>query len=121
MYFTNILAFADTNAALKWVGLAVAIVVVAFLMVDLVINIKKRNHVKLNITALVFLVLALVGYVITQFVLTNLPAIVGFVWVAFLVAYLICDVILAVVIGKDNRRAKRDSAEDSAEEEPKTE
>ena len=108
MYAANILAFfSKTTDALKWVGLAVAVLVVAFLMADLIINIKKRKRVKMNITALVFLLLALLTYILTQWVLTDLPAFVGFIWVAFLGIYLIFDIILAVGIGRDNRHEKK--------------
>lgn len=127
MYSANVLAyFSKGSNAAKWIGLAVAILGVALLFSDLFMNIKKRNHTKMNIVALVFLSLSLVCYVLTQWVFTSLPPMVGFIWVVFLVAYFVCDIILAVGIGRDNRRKKRglgssDEDESETEAEAKTE
>ena len=104
--YTALLAFSKLTDALKWIALVVAALGVALLFYDLVVNIKKRKRTKLNIVALVFLSLSLVCYILTQWVLKNLPAVVGFVWVFFLVAYFVCDIILAVGIGRDNHRKK---------------
>lgn len=117
MYTANILAFFEGIDAAKWIGLAVAVLGVALLFSDLVMNIKKRNHTKMNIVAMVFLCLSLVCYVVTQWVIPNLPSLFGFIWVVFLVAYFICDIIMAVGIGRDNHRKKRgltDPEEDDA-------
>ena len=124
MYSANVLAFFEKSTdALKWVGLAVAVVAMAFLLTDLIINIKKRKRTRLNIVALVFLVLSLICYVLTQWVLPNLPSLFGFVWVVFLAVYLVCDIILAVGIGRDNRRKKmgmEDDDEDASNATPAT-
>jgi len=113
--YTAFLAFFDGSSAAKWIGLVVALLGVALLFTDLVMNIKKRNHTKMNIVAMVFLVLSLVCYILTQWVLTDLPTLFGFIWVVFLVAYFVCDVIMAVGIGRDNHRKKL-GMDDSDEE-----
>lgn len=119
--YTAILAFFEEISALKWVGLVVAVLGMALLFTDLVMNIKKHSHTKMNIVAMVFLCLSLVCYILTQWVFVDkLPSIVGFVWVVFLVAYFVCDVIMAVGIGRDNHRKKvgmGEEEEDTAAEE----
>lgn len=120
MYTANVLAFSKGTDAAKWIGLVVAVLGVALLFYDLVMNIKKRNHTKMNIVAMVFLCLSLVCYILTQWVLTDLPPLFGFIWVVFLVAYLVCDVVMAVGIGRDNHRKKRGLVDPEEEDDANT-
>ncbi|MCM1290052.1 MAG: hypothetical protein NC132_06405 [Corallococcus sp.] len=118
MYTANVFAFSKGTDAAKWIGLVVAVLGVALLFTDLAMNIKKRNHTKMNVVALVFLSLSLVCYILTQWVIQNLPTLFGFIWVVFLVAYFVCDIVMAIGIGRDNRRKKlgiADADEDDAE------
>ena len=113
MYTATVLAYFDAGIdAAKWIGLVVAVLGVGFLLSDLIINIKKRKRTKMNIVALVFLVLSLVCYILTQWVLTDLPPLFGFVWVVFLVVYFVCDVIMAISIGRENHRKKQGLVDD---------
>lgn len=107
MFVANNLAFAKSMEAAKWVALVVAALGLALLFTDLIMNIKKRQHTRLNIVALVFLSVSLICFILTQWVIKNLPPFMSLIWIAFLVGYLVCDIILAVGIGKDNRRKKK--------------
>ncbi len=109
----------------KWVALVVAVLGLCLILSDLIINIKKRRNTRLNIIGLVFFVLSVLCFVLTQFVFADqLPSVLSLIWIVFLICYFVCDVIIAVCIGKQNkqngvtvrkRKGKKNGADDGAD------
>lgn len=103
--------------AAKWVALAVGVVGMALFFTDLIVNIRHRNHTRLNVTGLVFLSLSFLCFVLTQFVFyEGLPPVFSYFWIFFLAAYFVCDVILAVSLARQNKQNKKVQEKNSSDD-----
>ncbi len=91
----------------QWITVVVAVLGVALLFSDLIINIKKHHNRKVNIIGLVFLSLSLACFIPTIVYGKESPVLLNFAWIGFLIGYFVCDVILAVCIGKQNAKLRR--------------
>lgn len=102
----------------QWITVVVAVLGVALLFSDLIINIKKHHNRKVNIIGLVFLSLSLACFIPTIVFGEESPVLLNFAWIGFLIGYFVCDVILAVCLGKSNAALKKQKkAEQQAENE----
>lgn len=106
-----------TEEILILCGQIAAVLAIAFLFYDAIRCIIKQRNFKLSITALSFLSLASILFLVGQFAFTGvISVILSIVALVFLVGYLICDILIVFGNIKSNKKnLSTDLTEESAE------
>lgn len=88
-------------------GQIVAVIGIAFLFFDAIMSIIKKRNIRLSIVALVFLSLAVILFLVGQFVLDAglVGTVITILSIVFLLAYIVCYVL--IVFGNAKLRKKQ--------------
>lgn len=97
-----------------WATLALGLALSALLIAELAVQIRKRKNVKLNVTALVFLTVSVLGYVVCRFV-ELAPPLLSLLWIAFFWVYMVLMVVRMVRHHRRSVAARRQVAATSAQ------
>lgn len=103
---------------LPWIGGVFAVIGLIIIICDIVSITKKRDKLKTNIAGVVILFVAVVGYIVTDFILVDSawPKLASIIWIALFWVYVILE---AIVIGRQikQHRLEQEAAATQAQEE----
>lgn len=94
---------------LAWIGGIFAGIGIVLLVCDLVRSIKKRDKMVINIVGLIFLSMAVIGYVITDLVkvIADWSPLASLIWIVLFWVYVILDCVVTLGHYRKYRREKR--------------
>lgn len=102
---------------LEWGGIIFVVIGIICLFLEAFACLRRKSNPKLTIAGMVFLVVSVVGYIVTEILLRDkkVPVVFSVIWIALLWMYLICNTISAITIARKNRMEKRAQQNGEAE------